>query len=243
VRVLQATGGAALNTDEAPAAERVGARRRAVWVLAAVATLAVLVDQVTKQLTVAHLADAEPVRLLGGAVYLVHTTNSGAAFGIGESYTFVFPIVAVAVVGWIIWAARRLRSVPWGLALALVLGGAVGNLIDRILRPPAPLRGEVVDMISVFDPYGRVFPVFNAADSALVIGVAFAVWLELTGRRRDGTRVTGGDRARSERDGAPGDARRDDADARREDDDAEAGGDGVASTQDGDGARARGGDG
>ena len=202
--------------------------------LAAVAALAVLVDQVTKQFTVAHLADAEPVRLLGGAVYLVHATNSGAAFGIGESYTFVFPIVAVAVAGWIVWAARRLRSVPWGLALALVLGGAVGNLIDRIVRPPGPLRGEVVDMVSVFDPYGRVFPVFNVADSALVVGVALAVWLELTGRRRDGTRVRGGDRARREEAGS----RRDE-----DGDPGERGGDGVALAQDGDGAALRGGDG
>ncbi len=174
--------------------------------LAVVAAVTVLVDLATKQLTVAHLADAEPVRLLGGAVYLVHTTNSGAAFGIGKSYTFVFPIVAVAVAGWIAWMALRLRSLPWATSLALVLGGAVGNLIDRLFRPPGPLRGEVVDMISVFDPYGRVFPVFNVADSALVVGVALAVWLELTGRRRDGTRDRSG-RQRPDADRDDGDSR------------------------------------
>src|SRR5690606_20156583 len=123
VRDLQTTGGATLNPDEAPAATQTGSRRRAVSVLAVVAAVTVLVDLATKQLTVAHLADAEPVRLLGGAVYLVHTTNSGAAFGIGKSYTFVFPIVAVAVAGWIAWMALRLRSLPWATSLALVLGG------------------------------------------------------------------------------------------------------------------------
>lgn len=150
-----------------------------------------LVDQVTKQLTVANLVDAEPVRLLGGAVYLVHATNSGAAFNLGSSYTWVFPVFAFAVIGWIGWMTLRLRSVPWAIALGLVAGGAAGNLVDRLFRPPGPFRGEVVDMISVFDPYGQVWPVFNVADSALVVGVMIAVWLELTGRRRDGSRVTG----------------------------------------------------
>lgn len=151
---------------------------------------AVLLDIVTKQLTVAHLErGVDQVRLLGGAVYLTHTTNSGAAFSLGSSYTWVFPLIAFAVIGWIGWMAVRLRSGAWAVALGLVLGGAAGNLIDRLFRPPGPFRGEVIDMISVFDPHGQVWPVFNLADSALVVGVILAVWLELTGRRRDGTRV------------------------------------------------------
>lgn len=166
----------------------VGSRRRAVVVLAVAAAIVVLVDLVTKQLAVALLAGAEPVRLLGGAVYLIYATNSGAAFSLGSSYTFVFPFIAVVVAVAIGVMAWRLRSVPWAVALGLVLGGATGNLGDRLFRPPGPLLGEVVDMISLFDPYGRAWPVFNAADSALVAGVAFAAWLELTGRRRDGTR-------------------------------------------------------
>jgi signal peptidase II len=165
-------------------------RRQAGWLLAALAVGVVLVDQATKQLAEVNLADAEPVRLLGGAVYLVHTTNSGAAFNLGSGYTWVFPVIAFAVIGWIGWMTRRLRSRPWAVALGLVLGGAIGNLVDRLFRPPGPFRGEVVDMISVFDPYGQVWPVFNVADSSLVIGVLLAVWLELTGRRRDGSRVS-----------------------------------------------------
>jgi signal peptidase II len=180
VRHLQAARGTALRVTSG----------RAVGLLAALAAGVVLVDQVTKQLAADRLADSEPVRLLGGAVYLVHTTNSGAAFNLGSSYTWVFPVVAFAVIGWIGWLARRLRSLPWAVALGLVLGGASGNLVDRLFRAPGPFRGEVVDMISVFDPYGRVWPVFNVADSALVVGVLLAVFLELTGRRRDGTRIT-----------------------------------------------------
>ena len=157
--------------------------------LAATAPLALLADIVTKQLAVSALEHREPVRLLGGAVYLVLIRNSGAAFSLGTGYTFVFPLITVLVVGWIGWTARRLRSVPWALALGLVLGGALGNLTDRIFRAPGPFVGHVVDFISVFDDGGRVFPVFNVADSALCVGVALAVLLELTGRRVDGTRA------------------------------------------------------
>jgi signal peptidase II len=166
-----------------------GTRRRAVTVLAAIGAAVLVTDQLTKQLTVAMLSDTGPVRLLGGAIYLVYATNSGAAFSLGSSYTYVFPFIALAVIAWIGAMAWRMRALPWAVALGLVLGGAAGNLIDRLFRPPGPLLGEVVDMVSLFDPYGRVWPVFNVADSALVVGVALAVWLELTGRRRDGTRI------------------------------------------------------
>ena len=163
--------------------------RRAVGVLAATCLVALALDQVTKHLAVEYLADRDPVRLLGGAVYLVLTRNSGAAFSIGRDYTFVFPVVTFVVAGWIVWMARRLRSLPWAVALGLVLGGALGNLVDRMLRDPGPFFGHVVDFISVFDAHGRVFPVFNVADSSLVCGVTLAILLELTGRHRDGTRL------------------------------------------------------
>jgi signal peptidase II len=168
-------------------------RRRAYLVLAAAAPLALLADILTKQLAVSALEGRDPVRLLGGAVYFVLIRNSGAAFSLGTGYTFVFPLITVLVVGWIAWTARRLRSVPWALALGLVLGGALGNLTDRIFRAPGPFVGHVVDFVSVFDDAGRVFPVFNVADSALCVGVALAVLLELTGRRVDGTRTRRGD--------------------------------------------------
>ena len=163
-------------------------RQRAVLVLA-VAALAVLVlDLVTKQLAVTQLTDRGPVRLFGGGLYLVLTRNSGAAFSLARDYTFVFPVVTLVVVGWIAWVSRRLRSVPWGAALGLVLGGAGGNLVDRIFRAPGPFVGHVVDFLSLLDEHGQFFPVFNVADMALVSGVVLAILLELTGRRRDGTR-------------------------------------------------------
>jgi signal peptidase II len=155
-----------------------------------VAVVVLAVDQITKYLTVTELAGRPPVRLFGGAIYLVAVRNSGAAFSLGTRYTFVFPVVAALVIGWIGWMATRLRSLPWALALGLVMGGALGNLTDRLFRAPGPLLGQVVDMVSLFDDAGRVWPVFNAADSALFCGVFLLVFLELTGRRRDGTRVS-----------------------------------------------------
>jgi signal peptidase II len=163
---------------------------RSRWLLVAVAIFVVGVDLLAKHLTVTILAHREPVRLLGGGVYLIHVRNSGAAFSLGQHYTFVFPIVSVVVIAWIAWMARRLASTGWAVALGLVLGGALGNLGDRVFRAPGPFVGHVVDMISIFDDNAGVFPVFNLADSALTCGVALAVLLELTGRRRDGQRVT-----------------------------------------------------
>ncbi|HEV7896759.1 MAG TPA: signal peptidase II [Planosporangium sp.] len=157
--------------------------------LAVAGVLVLLTDILTKQWAVSALSGREPVRLLGGAIYLDLIRNSGAAFSLGTGYTFVFPVITVAVVAWICWTARRLRSAPWAVALGLLLGGALGNLSDRIFRAPGPMVGHVVDMISLFAPRGEYFAVFNAADSALCVGVSLAVLLELTGRRVDGTRT------------------------------------------------------
>jgi signal peptidase II len=167
----------------------VTARRRAWAATGATVAGVLLADQVTKALTVALLSDRAPVRLLGGAVYLVAIRNSGAAWSIGRSFTVIFPILAIGAVCWIGWMTLRLRSVPWAVALGLVLGGVCGNLTDRLFRAPGPFQGHVVDFVSVFDDGGRVFPVFNAADSALSIGLCLILVLELTGRHRDGTRI------------------------------------------------------
>jgi signal peptidase II len=151
--------------------------------------LAVLLDQWVKHLSTEQLHEGQPVRILGGLIYLSLLRNSGAAFSFGSGYTWVFPLITVAVIIWIGWMARKLRSVPWAIALGLVLGGALGNLTDRLFRAPGPFRGHVVDMISAFAPYGERFAVFNIADSCLSVGVVLAVLLELTGRQRDGSRA------------------------------------------------------
>lgn len=135
----------------------------------------------SKAVVVETLTDRSPVRLLGGLVQLVHARNTGAAFSIAQGQTLVLSVIALAVVGAILRTARRLGSSAWAVCLGLILGGAVGNLVDRLFRAPGPLRGAVVDWIDL-----QVWPVFNLADSALVVGVCLAVFLELRGRRIDG---------------------------------------------------------
>jgi lipoprotein signal peptidase len=159
-------------------------RRRHVGVLAAVAVFVLIVDVVSKLLVVAKLSDRPPVRLLGGFLKLEETRNAGAAFSIGTGATFVFGLVAVGVIVAVLRTARRLYSAAWAVVLGLLLGGATGNLIDRLVRSPGFLRGHVVDWIAL--PH---FAVFNLADSAITIGGVLAVLLALTGRQIDGTRA------------------------------------------------------
>lgn len=156
-----------------------------------IAAVAIGLDQLTKELILAGIDPAEPVRILGGLVYLSLTFNSGAAFSMFTDYTWVLAIVATCVVVFLIFLARRIVYPAWAIALGLVLGGAAGNLVDRYLRAPSnpgdPLdgsfaQGHVVDFISVFKPRGEFFAIFNIADSALVCGVILIVLLELTGR-------------------------------------------------------------
>jgi signal peptidase II len=168
---------------------RPGFSGRAVALLGITAVIAVAVDQWTKWLSTENLTDGESVRILGGLVYLSLLRNGGAAFSLGSDHTWVFPLITMVVIGWIVYMATKLRSVPWGVALGLVLGGALGNLTDRLFRAPGFLHGHVVDMISAFGPYGEKFAVFNIADSCLTVGVVLAVLLELTGRQRDGSRI------------------------------------------------------
>lgn len=163
---------------------------RAVRLLGLIAVLVLVADVVTKVIGVALLEGREPVELLGGAVYLVLVRNPGAAFSLATGYTWVLSLVAIAVVVVIVRIARRLRSAGWAAALGLVLGGALGNLSDRVLRSPGPLRGHVVDTVSLFAPDGSVWPVFNLADAAIVCGGALLVLLALMGRELDGTRTS-----------------------------------------------------
>jgi len=153
-----------------------------VRLLVVVAVLVFLADLASKVVVVATLSDRPPVELLGGALRLVEARNSGAAFSLAQGATVLLSLVALAVVLFILRTARKLRSAPWAISLGLILGGALGNLADRIFRSPGPLRGAVVDWIDL-----RVWPVFNVADSAIVCGGALAVLLALRGREIDGS--------------------------------------------------------
>jgi signal peptidase II len=156
-------------------------------VLLAVAAALLAADIVSKVIVVATLSGKPPVRLLGGFLTLVLSRNPGAAFSIGPSVTVVFTAIAVGVIAFILRTSRRIRSVPWAISLGLLLGGATGNLADRLLRSPGPLRGHVVDWIML--PH---WPVFNLADSSIVCGGVLAVLLAMRGVHIDGSRVSHG---------------------------------------------------
>ncbi|HEX8304007.1 MAG TPA: signal peptidase II [Jatrophihabitans sp.] len=146
------------------------------------ALVALTADLVSKVLVVAHIEQTDPgIRLLGGALYLVQARNSGAAFSVGTGATIVLTAISIIVIAIVLRAARRLTSSGWAVALGLVLGGAMGNLVDRLLRSPSPGRGHVVDWISVLANDGHVWPIFNLADSAIVTGAVLAVLLSLRG--------------------------------------------------------------
>ncbi len=167
--------------DGGAAARQVPRRRTSILLMVAAVVLAC--DAITKAAVVAGLSGHRPVRMLGGLLTLQVMRNSGAAFNIGTSMTVVFTAIAVGVIVFILRTARRLRSLPWAITLGLLLGGATGNLADRLLRAPGPLRGYVVDWIEL--PH---WPVFNLADSAIVCGGAIAILLSVKGMRIDGTR-------------------------------------------------------
>jgi signal peptidase II len=159
-------------------------RPRRVSVVLGVAVFVIVADVVTKAVVVSKLSDHAPIRLLGGFLTLTLTRNSGAAFSLGTSYTIVFTAIAAIVVFYILRAARTLRSTGWAIAFGLLLGGATGNLIDRIFRAPGVFTGHVVDWIEL--PH---WPVFNLADSAVVCGGILAALLALRGIGFDGKRL------------------------------------------------------
>ena len=163
--------------------------RKRTAVLAAVAGAVLVLDVVSKVIVVAQLLGRPPVELPGGYLWLTHARNSGAAFSFAQGATVLFTGVAAVVIVVIARTAARLRSAWWAVSLGLVLGGAAGNLVDRLFRSPGPLRGHVVDWISLRTPDGKMlFPIFNLADSGIVCGGILAVLLAVLGYEMDGTR-------------------------------------------------------
>jgi signal peptidase II len=173
--------------DDPGSGRRPAPSRRLLALLFGVAALVLALDIITKSLVVANLDGRPPLKLLGGLVYLDLLRNSGAAFSLATGLTWLLALLAIAVVAAIVWIAPKLRSAGWAVGLGLVLGGASGNLVDRIFRAPGPLQGKVVDFISVFAPNGGAFAVFNIADSSIVCGGILVVLLSVLGREYDGT--------------------------------------------------------
>jgi len=179
---LEAAGQQELKADS-PAGLEAGRQRWRVALLLAVAVAVLGLDIATKIIVVATLSDRAPIRLLGGFLHLREDRNPGAAFSFAPSMTILFSLIAITVIVVILRSASRIKSTPWAVTLGLLLGGATGNLVDRIFRYPGLFRGWVVDWIQI--PH---WPVFNLADSAIVCGGILAVLLSVRGIRLDGQR-------------------------------------------------------
>jgi signal peptidase II len=166
---------------DAPAASR----QRLLRVLVATAATVVLVDQLSKIWAVEALTGRGRVDLVGDLFGLRLTRNPGAAFSLATGATWIFTILATVVVIVILRIARDLGSRAWAVTLGLLMGGATGNLVDRLAREPGFARGHVVDFFEL--PH---YPIFNVADSCIVTAAILIGWLGLRGVGVDGRRAS-----------------------------------------------------
>ena len=140
------------------------------------ALIVVLLDLATKVWAVARLENQSDIKVLGEFLKFSFIRNPGAAFSFGTSVTWVFTLIAIAVSVAILLISRNVTNKPWAIALGGLLGGAVGNLIDRIFRSPEVFQGHVVDFISIPN-----YPMFNISDSAVVLSAIAMVILSFRG--------------------------------------------------------------
>lgn len=158
-------------------------RRRLFAVLAVLAVLTYAVDQVTKALAIAMLTGEPSKQIIGSFLRLTLIRNPGAAFSLGTGSTWLLTIIAVLVLVVVIRTSRRIGSLGWAWALGLLLGGALGNLTDRLVREPGIGRGQVVDFID----YNNFF-IGNVADIAIVGAAVLIGLLAIRGVGVDGRR-------------------------------------------------------
>lgn len=142
----------------------------------AIAFVVWFLDLVSKQWALSALADHRPRRVLGDFLQLWLTWNPGAAFSMGTGTTWVFTVFASAIAVMVVVKANVLRNVWWVVGFGGLLGGALGNLTDRLFRAPGFPQGQVVDFIALPN-----FPVFNVADSFITCSVVLMFWLSLRG--------------------------------------------------------------
>lgn len=172
-------------------------------VLVAIAGGVLLADQLAKNWVVANLVEGQTVPVLGDLLRWHFVRNPGAAFSMASGSTWIFTILAAAVVVVILTQLRRLRSVPWAVFLGLLLGGVLGNLTDRLTRAPGFPEGHVIDYIST--PWMWLwFPeaIYNIADIAIVTGMILFIVITLvdipingSGRKKSSESVHTGDDA------------------------------------------------
>ena len=172
-----------------------GVRVAAIVLVTAVAVAVYALDQLSKFLITQNLAEGESVKVLGDVLQFHFVRNAGAAFSLASGSTWFFSIVAAGVAIFIIWYARRIRSLSWAILFGMLLGGTLGNLTDRLFREPSFGLGHVVDFIQVWG----FNAIFNIADSFIVSSMGLFIILTVRGVRLDGKRTARkGDSVRSE---------------------------------------------
>ena len=176
----------ALSQSASAGPEGSGARRRlsrrtVLGSIAAIGAVIAVIDQITKNWAVDSLPLLEPQPFIGEILQLTLLYNSGAAWGMGAEITPVVTCLQLVIVaGVIVFAVKAVRSPWYTAALGLIMGGALGNIHDRLLREPGPFRGAVVDFLELPN-----WPVFNIADMAVVGGAIMIVALGLFGVASD----------------------------------------------------------
>jgi signal peptidase II len=139
--------------------------RRPATILAIAAAAIVVVDQITKAVVVSNMSEGQTIPVIDGVLHWTFVRNPGAAFSLFTQVPWLFTILASLISLWIISQARKLTSLAQAWCFGAILGGALGNLIDRFFRAPGGPSGHVVDMIDL-----RVWPVFNVADMGVTLG-------------------------------------------------------------------------
>lgn len=158
---------------------------RALALLAAIWLAVYGLDQLTKFLVTENLPYNRAVPVLGEILQFHYVRNPGAAFSIATGYTWILSAIAVVVIVAVIVFAPRIRSLAWATMFGLVLGGAFGNVTDRLFRPPGFGVGHVIDFIQVI-----YFPaIFNVADIAVVTAMGLFLLLSLRNVGLDGVRA------------------------------------------------------
>lgn len=154
-----------------------------------------IIDQVVKNIVIARLDPEHPIPLLGGLITLRLIRNSGAAFSMGESFTAVLTVIAIAALAAVaLWAVPHVRHWGWAITMGLLMAGIAGNLYDRLFREPGPFQGSVVDFIQL--PY---FAIFNVADMFITAAAVLVVWWSMVAQvGLDGARLSDRKSAASE---------------------------------------------
>lgn len=146
------------------------------WVYS-IGLIAVVLDQVTKYAAEAFLGGGEVVNVIGEVLRFRLAYNEAAAFSLGFGATWILALISSVAVLLLLWFGPKAKTTIWAVIAGLVLGGAAGNWIDRVFKEPQFFSGHVVDFIQI--PFN--FPIFNLADSFLVIGISLAMLRTLMG--------------------------------------------------------------